>query len=84
MPHGSLAAGHTPCGSAALAEVTAMQVPVVLVACPFKAAVHALQPVHSLSQQTPSATIPDTHSKVWVAGLPFAFFVTQMPAVVSQ
>ncbi|MBN2576272.1 MAG: hypothetical protein JXP73_17050 [Deltaproteobacteria bacterium] len=67
-----------------MAVVTGMHVPVVLAACPFKAAVHALQPVHSLSQQTPSATIPDTHSKVWVAVLPFAFFARQMPAVVSQ
>jgi hypothetical protein len=67
-----------------LAAVTAMHVPVVLAACPFKVAVHALQPVQSLSQQTPSAMIPDTHSKVWVDVLPFGFFATQMPAVVSQ
>lgn len=84
MPQGSLLAGHTPWGSAALAAVTAMHVPVVLAACPFKAAVQALQPVHSLSQQTPSATIPDAHSTGCEAGLPFVFFVTHTPAAVSQ
>jgi hypothetical protein len=62
VPHGSVTSGQAPCGSAALAAVTGRHVPVVVVACPFKAAVHALQPVHSLSQQTPSAIIPNAHS----------------------
>jgi hypothetical protein len=84
IPQGSLEAGHTPCGSAALAAVTAMQVPVVLAACPFRAAVHALQPVHSLSQHTPSAMIPEVHSTGWVAALPLGFLATQTLAVVSQ
>ncbi len=62
VPHGSATSGQAPWGSAALAAVTGRQVPVVVVACPFRAAVHALQPVHSLSQQTPSAMTPDAHS----------------------
>lgn len=67
-----------------MAAVTGMQVPVMLSGCPLRAAVHALQSVHALSQQTPSAMIPDRHSKVWVAVLPFVFFTTQMPPAVSQ
>jgi hypothetical protein len=39
-----------------------MHVPVVLVACPFKAAVHALQPVQLSLQQTLSEMIPEVHS----------------------
>ena len=71
-------------GAAPLAVVTGRQVPVVLVACPFSAAVHAEQPVQSLLQQTPSATIPDVHSYCWVAGEPLGFAFAQVPAVVSQ
>jgi hypothetical protein len=67
-----------------LAAVTGKHVPVVVVACPFNAAVQALQPVHSLSQQTPSAMIPDAHSEVCVAVVPLVFCVAQVPTVVLQ
>jgi hypothetical protein len=54
--------------------------------CPAAAAVsgapeQALQPVHALSQQTPSATMPDAHSKVWAAGVPLGFLGAQVPVV---
>jgi hypothetical protein len=85
-PQGSLTAAHTPRGSALFA-VTAMHEPVVVVSCPFKAAVQAVQTsAHALSQHTPSAISPEVHSysRPLVAAVPFGFLVTQMPAVVSQ
>jgi hypothetical protein len=84
-PQGSLTAAHVACGSA-LPAVTDMHEPVVLASCPFKSAVQALQPVHALSQQTPSAITPDAHSisRPLPAAVPFGFFVTHRPAVVSQ
>jgi hypothetical protein len=45
-----------------LPATTGRHDPVVVDACPFKALVQALQPVHALSQQTPSATTFDVHS----------------------
>jgi hypothetical protein len=54
--------------------------------CPAAAAVNgapeqALHPVHTLSQQTPSATMPDVHSKLCVAGVPLGFLAVQVPVV---
>ena len=65
-----------------MAAVTGMQVPVMLSGCPLRAAVHALQSVHALSQQTPSAMIPDRHSKYWVAVMPLVFFTKHMQTAV--
>jgi hypothetical protein len=43
--------------------------------------VQAEHPVQAKLQQTPSATTPDVHSKVWVAVTPLAFVAAQVPLV---
>jgi len=41
----------------------------------------ALQPVHVVSQHTPSATMFDVHSKGLVAAVPLGFLAVQVPLV---
>jgi hypothetical protein len=61
-----------------------MHWPMVFAACPFKAGVHALQPLQTSLQHTPSAMMPDTHSEGWLAVWPLGFWATQSLLVASQ
>jgi hypothetical protein len=69
---------------ASLPAFTARHCPVVEASWPFNSAVHALHPVHSFSQHTPSATTLEVHSMGCEAGWPLPFFTAQVLVVMLQ